>query len=199
MSEWIEINLPWTTSILSAMDRPDYPEMPDLDRRVKEVFGTTTSEEWGKITRKDHSRYETSTGSGATAHLQLMKKMGDEYDTISQEAFSRKLEETGIPAVLKVLSYHKLRRRIEDWYKDQPEVIAWEAAKQRWQEEQHQKSFTGRGLNKPGTLVEVFDGDVTKQFLIGDINTLAGVCDDCTAFDGYTVIVKRYKVVWTPP
>lgn len=60
----------------------------------------------------------------------------------------------------------------------------WQEANMTWQE------FSNRNLNEPGTLVEV-DGDC---YLIGDINTLRGVCDDCTAFDKKE-IVSRYKVL----
>jgi len=50
--------------------------------------------------------------------------------------------------------------------------------------------FYDKGLNNPGTLIEV-EG---HQYLIGDTNTLRGVCDDCTAFDK-KAIVSRYKVL----
>jgi len=46
-------------------------------------------------------------------------------------------------------------------------------------------------LNKPGTLVDVD----SKIYLIGHINPLSGICDDCTEFE-YDAIVKRYKVIW---
>lgn len=51
---------------------------------------------------------------------------------------------------------------------------------------------------QPGMLVEVgFKDEVsTETYLIGDINTLAGVCDDCTAFKKSTTTVIRYAVVW---
>jgi len=52
-------------------------------------------------------------------------------------------------------------------------------------------SFSKRDLNKPGTLIELKNG---KQYLIGDINVMRGVCDDCVAFESST-IVKRYKVL----
>lgn len=54
-------------------------------------------------------------------------------------------------------------------------------------------SFESRDLNKPGTQVEV-NG---KLYLIGDINGMRGVCDDCTEFPD-DAIVTRYRVVWTP-
>lgn len=56
-------------------------------------------------------------------------------------------------------------------------------------------SFEERGLNNPGTLVEIRESDgKTYQFLIGDINTLRGVCDDCTAFEKEATVI-RYKVL----
>jgi len=55
-------------------------------------------------------------------------------------------------------------------------------------------SFAKRGLIVPGTLIEMEDG---HTLLIGHINELGGTCDDCNF--GGDRIVKRYKVVWTPP
>ena len=53
-------------------------------------------------------------------------------------------------------------------------------------------SFVDSGLNKPGTLIELDDG---TQYLIGDINTVGGVCDDCIAVEPETII-KRYAIVY---
>jgi hypothetical protein len=53
--------------------------------------------------------------------------------------------------------------------------------------------FTTDELNKPGVLVEL---DESERFLIGDMNTLAGYCDDCTQFSG-SEIISRYKVMLT--
>lgn len=62
--------------------------------------------------------------------------------------------------------------------------------------EKKNDSFSGLGLNKPGTLIEVqVDGKI-KQYLIGHINCLTGVCDDCCAFEKDEATVLRYKVVW---
>lgn len=50
------------------------------------------------------------------------------------------------------------------------------------------REFCNKKLNLPGTRVEVewTDRQDKKEkretFLIGDINTLGGVCDDCMAF-----------------
>lgn len=56
-------------------------------------------------------------------------------------------------------------------------------------------SFEKRGLNKPGTLIEIASGE---QFLIGHINTQRGTCDDCSEFPWPTV-VARYKQIITFP
>jgi hypothetical protein len=86
------------------------------------------------------------------------------------------------------------------WWDNQPEAITW--TKKRDEEESKiraknsKRSFCGLGLNKPGTLVEVKIGKKTSQYLIGHINELLGVCDDCTAFDGKRATVLKYKVIW---
>jgi hypothetical protein len=63
----------------------------------------------------------------------------------------------------------------------------------------YKDSFSGRGLNKPGTLIEIeetFHHNKTRtQHLIGDINVNRGVCDDCTAFQ-HDAIVTKYAVVF---
>ena len=53
-------------------------------------------------------------------------------------------------------------------------------------------SFCKRGLNQPGTLIKMKNGD---QYLIGDINELRGVCDDCTAFEKDNIVVG-YKIIY---
>lgn len=41
------------------------------------------------------------------------------------------------------------------------------------------KNFTGDNLNNPGVLIEINN----KHLLIGDVNPLGGVCDDCMGFE----------------
>ena len=54
-------------------------------------------------------------------------------------------------------------------------------------------SFSKRELNKPGSLIKMEDGE---YFLIGDINKLSGICDDCTEFSKNSIVVS-YKVLLT--
>lgn len=57
-------------------------------------------------------------------------------------------------------------------------------------------SFVTRGLNNPGTLIEVrLKENTSVVYLIGDINPHKGMCSCCEAF-GSEVIVIRYKVIY---
>jgi hypothetical protein len=58
----------------------------------------------------------------------------------------------------------------------------------------HPASFLGRGLSRPGTLIEMADG---RQHLIGHVNEQGGCCNCCPGFGG-TDVVRRYRVVWAP-
>lgn len=66
----------------------------------------------------------------------------------------------------------------------------WQPVSMTWNE------FCDAGLNKAGVLVEVRHkrNKQKEQFLIGDINTIAGVCDDCVAFQRYDKVIK-YKTL----
>jgi hypothetical protein len=69
----------------------------------------------------------------------------------------------------------------------------WQKANLTWDK------FCDMELNQPGVLVEVewYDSkkkQITRTFLIGDINELRGVCDDCTAFPKDSEVI-RYKVL----
>lgn len=58
-------------------------------------------------------------------------------------------------------------------------------------------SFSARKLNVPGTLIKTkkkYGG--RNEFLIGDINELRGVCDDCVMFDKDAVVVGYCKLTF---
>ena len=93
-----------------------------------------------------------------------------------------------------IQEHQKFVKRYHVWLEAQPEWQAYKEALQqrnREQEDLKQESFTARKLNKPGTLVETADGQVV---LIGHMNALGGVCDDCRDITDATVI-KRYAVL----
>lgn len=54
------------------------------------------------------------------------------------------------------------------------------------------------GRVRVGTVVEVKRvSGTTAQLLIGDVNPLGGVCDDCVDLERSDVII-RYRQVWEP-
>lgn len=56
--------------------------------------------------------------------------------------------------------------------------------------------FESAGLIVPGILVEFYDQRGSGTALIGHMNSLLGLCDDCSA-DGRAKVV-RYRRVWSP-
>ena len=56
--------------------------------------------------------------------------------------------------------------------------------------------FQSAGLAVPGMLVELHDKRGSRTVLIGHMNDLLGLCDDCSA-DGRAKVV-RYRRVWSP-
>ena len=60
--------------------------------------------------------------------------------------------------------------------------------------------FCEKELNQPGTLVEIewgegFSKEKNRTLLIGDINKVCGVCDDCTAFPEDAKVLRYKKVL----
>lgn len=58
--------------------------------------------------------------------------------------------------------------------------------------DEEEDSFSKRELNNPGTLILT---ENKETFLLGHINCLRGVCDDCTEFSNETIVLG-YKVIW---
>jgi hypothetical protein len=83
---------------------------------------------------------------------------------------------------------------LHQWWKQQPEVIEWRRRYIKWHSHVYMKSFTGQGLNKPGTLIVIDTPEGEKTLLIGDINPSARRFNGIFAFPTTTVI-KRYAVI----
>ena len=97
-----------------------------------------------------------------------------------------------------VIAHKKFRETWDKWWNAQPETIEFRQRYDAALEAIKKRSFCGRGLNNPGTLIEIANNSGRiKQYLIGHINPLAGICDDCCEFSqGDKIIVKRYKIIW---
>lgn len=142
------------------------PEPPNLKKEEKKKFGKTTEQAYKEL--------EAMLGGARFATF--------EYDRVVKT----KEYKSGKRA------YKKFCAAVQDWVKDHPSWIEYQQKLKDFDEEVKRKSFCGRELNKPGTRIEILVGKELKQYLIGDINTLGGVCDDCMGF-GKDVIVVRYK------
>ena len=90
--------------------------------------------------------------------------------------------------------YKKFCEKVREWLKNHPLWLEYQENIKRYDDEIGKKSFCGKGLNKPGTMIEIKVGNDLRQLLIGDVNVLGGVCDDCMMFDN-DVIILRYKVL----
>jgi hypothetical protein len=200
---WKKIDLPFRCSI-DWTKAPAYPEIPDLSEREKEKFGFSAAEKQRELFGKSEWVSHPSFDKMEKVRFQIQQDLHEEGEL---EDFSKKFEtETNRRLrlskdadVKKQLEWIDFERQYRDWQGKQPEIIAWhqeaDALHQDWAAKQNQKSFYGRGLAKAGTLIEVKEGKKTKQYLIGNINELGGICDDCCIPDNAKV--KRYKVIWS--
>lgn len=189
---WIEINLPFQLHDLKYDGEP----APDFSEQEKKLFGITFAES-EELSRNGLIKF-FSVEDRIKEQLNQFKldfpfAEADEIDQFNEYLF-RAAEEND-KAVRDVRFHRTLSPKYYKWLEQQPEYQAWDkresAAYERAWIEHKQKSFCGRGLNVPGTLIELEDGSI---HLIGSINTNGGVCSDCVAFDE-SMIVKRYAVI----
>ncbi len=195
MTNWIECNLPWQFH-LPYEDAPKYPT-DIIDARERTEFGTTVVES-RKLNGENIEFYNSLKDY-------LEDKIYDSLDPekITYDEFVKTPEYAKIvkdfwviyetkPKVIAVRAHQALKEKVEAWEAFQPEVIEYHKKYNEFSILEKSKSFRGLKLNKPGTLIELENGSIE---LIGSINTSAGVCDDCTSFDGGTIIT-RYAVVY---
>ena len=71
------------------------------------------------------------------------------------------------------------------------DAVKWTLVNIPWDDYGDGDSFVKRGLNKPGTLIKTHLG----TFLIGNINELRGICDDCTEFPISTYVIEYAVLV----
>ncbi len=207
---WIELNLPWHVTL---GDRSGYPTPPNINlinKRWVNEYGKlpidVANEMIKKKEKKAGVRFYWSSAvyvKFEEIHCDITEKLladGFNDENINEERRKRLLA-LNDKDINKVLEFQDIKYRYDDWYDNQPEVIEYNQKYEKRidekQKEEEKLSFCGMGLNKAGTLIEVELDGKTQVLLIGHINNLRGVCDDCTMFEPNT-IVKRYKIVWSP-
>lgn len=176
--KWIECGLPYSTSC--AVDFDLLPKPLDTSEKERAKFGTSI---------KDiESSYSEDFATLGRIFLRASFSKNPSTARKEKEQLASRARLTD--------AWHALNKKlkIDQWRSTLPEHKAWvinyHAEYTKQLEVLLGKSFKGQGLDKPGTQIEV-EG---KLYLIGDINTNRGTCDDCSAFDP-EAIVTRYRVL----
>lgn len=191
---WIDINLPWR----SEVDWEKEPAPPSLDDKEREVFGISLTD----LQEKNQPYIDQCVALSQTLDIILDEARAKAYqngesDVYYQNVTKLKNDFWEIHAqdtcVIARDAYIELRDKICEWSDEQPEWKAWQKVRAEFIAEEEKKSFTGRKLNVPGTIVEMEDGSIE---FIGSMNAIAGVCNDCVAFERDNLIVKRYALVY---
>ncbi len=181
-SEWIEVNLPWDFS--SSFE--DEPPMPNLSVKEKEHFGVAFDELREKL---QIDALEEEFESYAE-HIMVSEGIQPySQQSYSSRNSSRVEFEKLNPALIE---YRNKCEERDVWEKSQPEFLAWKEELAAFREKEKEMSFVGRGLAKPGTLVELSDGKIE---LLGTMNCIGGGCDHCSLVSRETII-KRYKIAY---
>jgi hypothetical protein len=176
MSEWIEINLPYWSDELKAHTLISY----NFDDEVREQFGFTIEEKDIEL----FSSYEE--GDEAFNEFWKESRKNSDFDTIKNG--------NNILAK-KYIEFIEAERKIKEFIKNHPKSIEIKQKNDEILKASEPDTFCNRGLNNPGTLIEIKlkDGSV-KKLLIGDINQFGGYSSE---FCDEDAIVLRYKIVYT--
>lgn len=177
MSDWIKCGLPWNKWIESKVPEMDWGA---LDKRAKEKFGKTIYESRNAFTKKEHEEFEDIRDQCDQNNTELASLVA------TNDLVKRKLEHFAFTKIY------------DEWSRTQPEMIEWgkkcQAVDVKRRAKEAKTSFHGANLNKPGTIIEFEkDGKIVHK-LIGDMNCLGGVCDDCRGIQDETIIL-RYRTI----
>lgn len=208
MNEWIEINLPWQDRTWTQLT---YKPFPDLSERAKAVFGETSEEVKARTidseagtgwSRPIFDRFEEV--RGIVEDEMLKENPSQSRDQEYAKELRRRLEALNNSDVKIVFEYRDFNTKHNAWLDSQPENIEITTHNLKLQQEFKERqrtqgsSFVARELNRAGTVVEVLSADgKLNQWMIGALNELGGICDDCSGINDGDIVV-RYRVVWQP-
>jgi len=181
---WIKCNLPWHYNSLFDKHLPEIPAI--VYERVKKTLGISYEEAEDKFCPMRIMQRAN------TAMDKLELKAQQENEKNWRKIFKEKCLKSKNPDIQAWNKWVEFREKYDKFMDVQPEYIQYQKDFENFNKDGDQKSFCGRGLNKPGTLIETADGN---QYLIGDINANAGVCDDCVEF-GNDMIIVKYKIIY---
>jgi len=192
-AEWIKCDL-YYSDLPSDVEESElaYP-VPEMDAETRERFGETYEE------CQDRCNYDLQN----EISIQVQDEIDDESpdDIMSDEEMEAQDERIRKETARRFLERDpeaaeakKKCKQIQEWLDEHPVMVAWSNACNEIRKRNENKTFTGQGLAKPGVQIEVNVDGVVKRFLIGHINPLRGVCDDCSAFKGAAPVL-RYRVL----
>lgn len=186
---WIEFGLPWRINEYDPDEAltnllPEYPTK-ELAKLTKEKFGTTFEEVTNKIEKISEKKLNA-----------LIEK---DQDILRESNYEKTREdiisETKDNLLKKYLTLLQLWSEISLFEMNTDIVKAYNQTvnniKDEYKKNRPKKSFYP-DLAKPGTIIELESG---KRMIIGDINVLGGVCNDCVGIDDKDLIV-RYAIIY---
>jgi hypothetical protein len=206
MSEWIECNLPWYTSDklpYKVSDKMYYSKEIKalekiLDKKCKEYFGHSVDDSDDSVKGIAGNNFNYDKYNDIIENY-IEKNRCSKID--AYKFFNGKILIKDKKSII-ITKYRLFNLQYREWLEQQEEYkLSFKLKEEvteriRKMELQSNPSFCRLGLNNAGTLIEYInvEGEII-QILIGHINELSGVCDDCRQFDNDTII-KRYKIVW---
>lgn len=182
MTAWITCGLPYINQ--EFVDDDKLPPPPDVSEQERSEFGVSVRD------------IENRHGEDKFIALDNLLLKVDWFKLTKAKIRKEEVRLATENGMTPVLRATRQILKIMNWRDSLPEYKAWVEARKaeydRLDALNDAKGFVGQGLNKPGTQIDV-NG---KLYLIGNINPILGVCDDCVAFRSED-IVTRYRVLIT--
>lgn len=211
MSNWIDINLPWGRDYSNESNEPfqspNYP-LDIVDKKIRELFGKTEDEIYEAFEKQYQEPYYMTLRNGYDDIRDKLIEENPDSDFTDEEfevMINARLDAIESPLLDAAKKVKQTLKQIQEISRSLPEVVAWseECKKINEKKKEWEKTafFRYSDLCRPGVLIEVLDDSdetpVPKKYLLGNINCVSGVCDDCTAFSR-TAKVLRAKVLISP-
>lgn len=212
-NEWFEVNLPWCDDVFDIID-PKYPDA-FVENAIIEKFGFSKEQliaDFENEYKKPAWQILDDAETFFEESLDLNKEFLDdqENDEEKENALKTLLSNYKDPLFLKAKEHMNLRKTMNDYEHNLPEVIEYrktleDSYNQRTQL-QNERSFRYSPYNKVGTLIEVAikqydnygksNGEIKiKKFLIGDIAISGGISDEFSKFVDSDIILRAKVLI----
>lgn len=182
--EWIECKLKWSDSGYSfqehnALNEKFEATLDVVNKDIENIIGKAPEENFDEFNKYSKLKYDHLDNDGTEENW--LSFVNDRPDL-------KRIHDDIIAAKEYHLRYNELYSEysdVKEYLRAQDELYANDKA-------MAAETFVGKGLARPGTVIELENG---KIHVIGSINTVGGVCDDCVDIRDSDIIV-RYAVVY---